>query len=689
MAVTVMFGSLFLTLLSMCVHLAESDLRDCIDNNEEISMCLCMLDTSDNSPISQTIDCRFNKNGSKRTAFLNPLHCITLDYQDDIPVLQAGSCPFTGRNSDFEQLSGDIQNLTSIVCGNYSRSGRLCGRCDNDSALALNTYDLRCISKDMCHTYNWVIFYIMEFTGIVLFFLVIVFFNIRATAECASSFILIAQIISLPINVVTIQRDWAVVLDNPNIARGLADVVEAVYGIWSLNIPSGIFYPICVHMTLTPIEAFALKYVEGIFPVMLILIVYILIKLYEKNVKFVLFVWRFIRKFWLRFRRRINPKTTIIDLFATFLLLSYTKFTYISLIILSPTNVYTYNNVSNENGIIRALLYDGSLDYFEDTHKSIAILALFVLVFIVIPPPFLLLFYQFRWFQKILTCFRLSSHTLAMFVNAFQSGYKDGREGTRDCRFFSGIYFLVRIVVFALFSFVEDYFILFFVLHGIAIFFSFLFIVFQPYKKNLFNKIDTSMTLFFTIITAVAIQNNLNITFVRPSLLFETFFYILIFVPALYMGTYVSIWLSKRIYHLFIKDRLQRQPMEVEEGSHFVVGGGRVIQFIQNTIMNSIETPVSERVPDRLSHPDQYTSGEYGWFPDDYNTENDTTTDNTTTTTNSTYPNSTTNNSTSTATNNTNRNSGRTRLQDRWPFSLRAREKENNKEYLLTQHNTS
>ena len=89
------------------------------------------------------------------------------------------------------------------------------------------------------------------------------------------------------------------------------------------------------------------------------------------------------------------------------------------------------------------------------------------------------------------------------------------------------------------------------------------------------------------------------------------------------------------------------------------------------------------------SHPDQYTSGEYGWFPDDYNTENDTTTDNTTTTTNSTYPNSTTNNSTSTATNNTNRNSGRTRLQDRWPFSLRAREKENNKEYLLTQHNTS
>ena len=76
--------------------------------------------------------------------------------------------------------------------------------------------------------------------------------------------------------------------------------------------------------------------------------------------------------------------------------------------------------------------------------------ALLVLLFVVLPI-FLLCFYPTKILRNLLSkC--LSSRLLIflnIFMEKFHCSYKDGLDGTRDMRSLSGIYFLLRIIIYS------------------------------------------------------------------------------------------------------------------------------------------------------------------------------------------------------------------------------------------------
>ena len=141
--------------------------------------------------------------------------------------------------------------------------------------------------------------------------------------------------------------------------------------------------------------------------------------------------------FFARVNKDRDGRTTIIDAYATFFILSYNKFLSVSADLLIPVKVKTLTNDS-----VRWALYnDATVDYFGREHLPYAILAIVLLsIFISTPTLLNLLVYPFRWFHKILNCLKFHSQILTTLMDSFQGCYKDGTEpGTRDRRWFVAV----------------------------------------------------------------------------------------------------------------------------------------------------------------------------------------------------------------------------------------------------------
>ena len=68
----------------------------------------------------------------------------------------------------------------------------------------------------------------------------------------------------------------------------------------------------------------------------------------------------------------------------------------------------------------------------------------------------LLILHPMQCFQRCLGRCRVRWHALYIFIDAFQGCYKDGTNGTRDCRYFAGVYLLLRLMLFILFAVVRN-----------------------------------------------------------------------------------------------------------------------------------------------------------------------------------------------------------------------------------------
>lgn len=139
-----------------------------------------------------------------------------------------------------------------------------------------------------------------------------------------------------------------------------------------------------------------------------------------------------------------NPKTTILSTFATFFLLSYSKFLFVSIGLLLA--VVSYNSKGETVSNSAVLLYDPTIRYFHSEHIPYAVLALSVLLIFVLLPCLFLLLYPTQLFRKFLSLLGFRKWGILNHVmDIFQGWYKDGTGGTRDYRSLSALYLLLRI----------------------------------------------------------------------------------------------------------------------------------------------------------------------------------------------------------------------------------------------------
>ena len=412
------------------------------------------------------------------------------------------------RIQGYFQLPNDSFALNEFMCQHLSRTGFMCEECINGTSAPIYSYEYSCVSCSSENVrINWLWFLLLETVPVTLLFFVVTVFNISATSGPLNAFVFYSHVISNP----SIADNFAaqlsyVFMDNPWIAKLILSIFIFPYGIWNLDcLPTrSLIAPFCIGESMRAVDTFTLNYLIGaIYPLLLIVSLFMCIELHARDFRPLVWLWRYFGYF-LRWRRNWNIRTSVIDAFATFMLLSYTKFCFLSLFLLVPMN--TYNSAGNTVGPTR-LYFDPSVIYGSPSHIPYMALSIFILIFVVLLPPVFLLLYPLTIFQRMLASCRMRGNAVRTYVEAFQGCYKDGTSGTSDCRYFASVYFGLRIVAFSSIVLSYDRTIQRFIQMILVYLAVMLFSLVRPYKRELYNRLDIFILTILGIVTTFGFFN--------------------------------------------------------------------------------------------------------------------------------------------------------------------------------------
>ena len=531
--------------------------------------------------VHDTVQCN---NSTKEASILN-CYCMTYNKSTG-PVV--GACFYNCMNPTLKNelrrfhklyhlLPPNVTQLNNFMCGYFNRKGQLCGKCKENHNIPLYSYDLKCVQ---CSTspFNWIKYILAAFLPLTVFFVLVMGCRLSATSPKLLAFVFFSQSFAKGGNVCAVLE---VTKLYPILAK-LARVVLALYGFWNLDFFRTLLPHICVKID--TLQALALDYAIAFYPLILLVVTYILIQVHICNFRVIRLMCRPFRRCTEHFRSQWNVGTSIVEAFATFLLLSYLKLLSVSFDLLVPIHVY------NVNGSLVGLylFYDATIEYFGKEHLPYGVLAVFVLLVFILFPLLLLLLYPMRCFQRCLGCCRVRWHALPIFIDAFQGCYKDGTNGTRDCRYFAAAFLLARIllcIAFALNQTGMFYVAALFLLIPLAM----AIVIVKPYKPRFstYNVVDSVIVLIMalwcataTCIVIAGLEAHSWLKFFVPLA------FAVVLLPLFYISFVTLHWMCSR-----------RQCGQVM---------GRVCKWIGERHRQMGAAGSEELLPDRLINPDEY-----------------------------------------------------------------------------------
>ena len=185
-------------------------------------------------------------------------------------------------------------------------------------------------------------------------------------------------------------------------------------------------------------------------------------------------------------------RTSLIEIFATFILFSSVKILDASIQILAFTPTYDIDGNRLQHYYTT---YNGTMEYFGPAHLPYALIAIVISSVFVVLPTFLLAVNPCRCFHKCLNCCRLRSQALHAFMDAFQGSY---RIEPHDLRYFSAFYLLLRMLILLQPHIFQSTLSL--LASGLLSFASASVIaIFRPYKVSKHNRVDSVMLMLMGI----------------------------------------------------------------------------------------------------------------------------------------------------------------------------------------------
>ena len=254
--------------------------------------------------------------------------------------------------------------------------------------------------------------------------------------------------------------------------------------------------PMCLGKHFGNLQVLAFQYLIALYPLILVLVTYALAELHARQWWCVYWLLWPIVKLFKVLRISIDPMRSIMNTFATFVLLSVTKFTKVSV------NILSYANLRDANGTVvaRVSLYKAGVVYFSAEHLPYAILAIIVLMFCNVLPLLLLFLSPMRSFQRCLSsccCSFRCVHFVNTFLEVFQGHFKDRVSHHRDYRFVAGLQFLLRSSILVNYSFINytefmwSISIVMFLLWAVGV------LMFKPYKRELHNVLEAILSTYY------------------------------------------------------------------------------------------------------------------------------------------------------------------------------------------------
>ena len=436
--------------------------------------------------------------------------CLTWDNQTD--SIHASYCLFIPVDlawckANCYEISTKLTGpeLNKWMCGRLNRQGAQCKQCISGYGPAALSDGVSCADCSK-HRHLWILNLLFQLLCLTITFMVITVLQIKGTASPWNIIIACSQAVVNALMYDVHLRNCIECYVDKRVNTALITIL----GVSNLDYFRLIIPPLCISSSLEVIDTLFFDYITALYPILITMLVYALIELYDHNFKIVIVLSLPLRKLYHYFHGRWNPKQSILSTFATFLLLSYSKLLFVSCSFLVA--VQSYNITGDLVPDSTVLLHDPSVPYFKSKHIPYIIIALSIITIFIIFPPIFLLLYPTHLFRRLLTCcgFRRWD-ILHMIMDTFQGWYKDGTEGTYDYRPLSALYMILRVAL------VGEYLtviglspysnggIKWFVTGLLLVLLGTSFLIIKPYKKHWMNVTDGFILIIIGLCCTVTI----------------------------------------------------------------------------------------------------------------------------------------------------------------------------------------
>ena len=445
-------------------------------------------------------------------------------------------------------LPNNISELNPYMCGPLNRKDYLCNNCKNGYGPRVMSESASCVN--MCYICkdtwkDFLLYLCYTFIPLTVFYLIILVFQIRLTSAPMTCFIMYRQLVVLGFyEECGLESSDSVSVfsqikftDTGETLRVGTKIILTLYGVFNLDFFHYALSPFCLSSKLRSIHVVSLGYVSAFYPFLLILLTWFCVELHGQNIRPIVCLLRPFHGCFVRLRRGWNTKSDLIDVFASFILLPYSKILYQIILTFDSEEIFSYSLTDGKEIHGYVLRADLTIFTFKSYNGFIIFMTCFsgLLVFLfIVFPVFLLFFYPTKIFRKLLS--KCLSNRLLIFLNIFiekfHCCYKDGLDDTKDMRSFSGIYFLLRIIIYfaGLINIKTLKFNTHFAQGFIFSVAAFIVAICRPYKRTCMNIIDCIL-LFHTATLCYIMASTSSLSQKRKPPIFLPVMHIMIAIP--------------------------------------------------------------------------------------------------------------------------------------------------------------
>ena len=387
-----------------------------------------------------------------------------------------------------------------------NRKGFLCEECIDGFAVSFTSMGHKC-SNCTDAWYGIPLYLLIELAPITVFYLIILIFQVHITSAPMTCLILCCS--SLQYLLVN-DRYPPVERIIPQYENNILFKINVFfYSLWNLDFLRYVVPPFCISRSFKLLHVVFLGYVSVLYPLCLIALTWVCIKLHDENFKPIVWLWRPFHSGLVKVRRGYGSKNSTVDVFSAFFLLSYSKLMFQTAYFFACTEI---RNITDDSYHL-VMEYDPTVSCGSSRYYQMAIPALLCLCIFSFLPALLLVLYPIKVFRRCLSKCKLDRLSLVAFTEKFYGCYRDGLDGGRDLRSFAGFYFLLRYLPFFFYAFHLQHSFLTFWTYCVLIFLSSatLISLLKPYKYSYMNILDTLLLALLAYACAVLSQQVLSI----------------------------------------------------------------------------------------------------------------------------------------------------------------------------------
>ena len=302
-----------------------------------------------------------------QTSYLLQGTCTFYDAKND--QIWSGWCPFLFPNDVLQDgmfpLPANVSELNTVVCGNLTREvkGPLCGRCTDNTGPSIYSVGIRCVH---CSPVNILYYLLLQFGPSTFIFLLVIIFRPNITSAPMLHYVLFCNF------TVFISRSslW-LYAQSDRLSTVLAKSTLTLSAIWSFDVLIFVSPPLCISQHMEEIYILYLDFIATIYPFILLLLTYALIKLHSKDFKPIVVLWHLSSRLLVRFYRAWDPRSAMIQAFASLFFLSYAKLSYL----IWGALAWSMDRTADDHKKTYILYFDPNVPYLSTKHTLLMVFA--------------------------------------------------------------------------------------------------------------------------------------------------------------------------------------------------------------------------------------------------------------------------------------------------------------------------